>query len=227
MVARIAPLFFDASVDPIVTSKTPGAGRDILASSANNLYVGVTMKDFEGFTEKYGLNSRLVKQNGRLVEEVYKAGGRYSRADRADRPPSRGGGPLRDRAHGARAEGPRALVPHRRDGRPRGVRHRVGSGQGLAGRHDQRIRRGLHGPPRDQGLLGSARLLRESREDRGDSKACGLRAVVRRSHAVGSEVSQAGRPGHHGKRHRRRHRDGRFRADHAGRNQPAERSGHS
>jgi dipeptidyl-peptidase-3 len=78
MAARIAPLFFDVSVDPIVTNKTPGAGRDILASSANNLYVGVTMKDFEGFTEKYGLNSRLVKQNGRLVEEVYKAGGRYS-----------------------------------------------------------------------------------------------------------------------------------------------------
>jgi dipeptidyl-peptidase-3 len=78
MTARLAPLFFDASVDPIVTNKTPGPGRDILASSANNLYVGVTMNDLEGFTEKYGLNSRLVKQNGRLVEEVYKVGGRYS-----------------------------------------------------------------------------------------------------------------------------------------------------
>ena len=37
------PLFFDPDVDPIVTSKTPGPGKDILESSANNLYAGVTM----------------------------------------------------------------------------------------------------------------------------------------------------------------------------------------
>src|SRR5438105_6183794 len=35
------------------------------------------MKDIEGFHEKYPLNSRLVKRNGTLVEEVYRAGGRY------------------------------------------------------------------------------------------------------------------------------------------------------
>ncbi|MDP7471155.1 MAG: hypothetical protein QGI02_02250 [Vicinamibacterales bacterium] len=77
MLARMAPLFFDASVDPSVTSKTPGAGQDILAASANNLYVDVTMDDFEGFTEQYALNSRLVKRDGRLVEEVYKIDGKY------------------------------------------------------------------------------------------------------------------------------------------------------
>jgi dipeptidyl-peptidase-3 len=77
MLKRMQPLFFDATVDPIVTNKTPGAGKDILASSANNLYVGVTMKDIAGFREKYGLNSRLVKQNGKLVEEVYRVGGKY------------------------------------------------------------------------------------------------------------------------------------------------------
>jgi dipeptidyl-peptidase-3 len=75
--ARLQPMFFDATVDPIVTNKTPGPGRDILSASANNLYSGVTMADLRGFTEKYGLNSRLVKQDGRLVEEVYKVGGRY------------------------------------------------------------------------------------------------------------------------------------------------------
>ena len=46
-----APMFFDPNVDPTVTSKTPPAGKDILTASANNLYVGVTMKDLEGFHE--------------------------------------------------------------------------------------------------------------------------------------------------------------------------------
>ncbi len=77
MLARLEPLFFDPAVDPIVTSKTPGPGRDILQASANNLYVGVTMKDLDGFTEKYALNSRVVKRQGGVVEEVYRVGGRY------------------------------------------------------------------------------------------------------------------------------------------------------
>jgi dipeptidyl-peptidase-3 len=78
MLARLGPMFFDPNVDPIVTNKTPGPGRDILADSANNLYSGVSVADLKGFTEKYGLNSRLVKRDNRLVEEVYKIDGRYS-----------------------------------------------------------------------------------------------------------------------------------------------------
>ena len=74
---RLDPFFFDADVDPIVTNKTPGNGKDILQASANNLYSGVTMADVEGFTERYSLNSRLVKRDGTLVEEVYRVGGRY------------------------------------------------------------------------------------------------------------------------------------------------------
>ena len=77
MLNRLRPAFFDPDVDSIVTNKTPGIGKDILSSSANNLYVGVTMKDLDGFTERYRLNSRLVKRNGRLVEEVYRVGGKY------------------------------------------------------------------------------------------------------------------------------------------------------
>ena len=77
LVTRLQPMFFDPNVDPMVTNKTPPAGKDILASSANNLYVGVTMKDLEGFKEAHPLNSRVVKDNGKLVEEVYRAGGRY------------------------------------------------------------------------------------------------------------------------------------------------------
>lgn len=77
MLSRLKPLFFDANYDPSVTNKTPGAGRDLLAASANNLYVGVTLRDLEGFKEQYPLNSRLVKRNGKLIEEVYHLGGRY------------------------------------------------------------------------------------------------------------------------------------------------------
>jgi dipeptidyl-peptidase-3 len=83
LLKRLQPMFFDLNVDPIVTSKTPGPGKDILSASSNNLYVGVTMKDLEGFAEKHGLNSRVVKRNGKLVEEMYRVGGRYDREIRA------------------------------------------------------------------------------------------------------------------------------------------------
>ena len=79
LLARLGPCFFDPDVDATVTSKTPGAGRDILTVSANNLYDGVTCEDLAGFQERYPLNSRLVKRDGRLVEEVYRVRGRYSR----------------------------------------------------------------------------------------------------------------------------------------------------
>jgi dipeptidyl-peptidase-3 len=79
MLARLEPMFFDPNVDPIVTNKTPGPGKDILLASANNLYSGVSMADLKGFTERYGLNSRLVKRGGRLVEEVYKLDGMYGK----------------------------------------------------------------------------------------------------------------------------------------------------
>ena len=80
LLARLQPMFFDPNVDPSVTTKAPPAGKDILTASANNLYAGgVSMADLKGFTEKYGLNSRLVKDNGRLHEEVYKIDGRYAK----------------------------------------------------------------------------------------------------------------------------------------------------
>jgi dipeptidyl-peptidase-3 len=77
LLERLRPMFFDPAVDPTVTSKTPREGKDILTASANNLYSGVTMADLAGFAEKHPLNSRLVKRDGRLVEEVYRVGGRY------------------------------------------------------------------------------------------------------------------------------------------------------
>ena len=78
MAARMTPLFFDPDFEPTVTNKTPGPGQDMLLASANNLYKGVSMADLETFEEEYPLTSRLVKVDGRLVEEVYRIGGRYS-----------------------------------------------------------------------------------------------------------------------------------------------------
>lgn len=77
MVARMAPLFFDPALDPIVTNKAPAPGDDLLESSSNNLYDGVSMADLERFEEQYPLTSRLVKADGKLVEEVYRVGGKY------------------------------------------------------------------------------------------------------------------------------------------------------
>jgi dipeptidyl-peptidase-3 len=77
---RLEPLFFDRDVHPVVTCKTPPDGRDLLEASANNLHVGVRMEDLRDFEERYPLNSRLVRTPAGLAEEVYRIGGRYSRA---------------------------------------------------------------------------------------------------------------------------------------------------
>jgi dipeptidyl-peptidase-3 len=83
LVRRHGSMFFDASFDPMVTCKTPGEARDILQASANNLYEGVTMADLDGFVERHPLNSRLIKRDGALAEEVYRVGGRYDSEIRA------------------------------------------------------------------------------------------------------------------------------------------------
>jgi dipeptidyl-peptidase III len=77
LLERLQPMFFDPNVASSVTTKTPPKGQDILTSSFNNLYAGVSLKDLAGFTEKYPLNSRVVKRDGHLIEEVYRVGGRY------------------------------------------------------------------------------------------------------------------------------------------------------
>ncbi|WP_437499058.1 dipeptidyl-peptidase 3 family protein [Sorangium sp. So ce1099] len=66
---------FDPKVAPVVTNKTPGKGKDPVLESAANHYEGVNSKDLEKFKEKYELNGRIVKKGGKLVEEVYRAGG--------------------------------------------------------------------------------------------------------------------------------------------------------
>jgi dipeptidyl-peptidase-3 len=71
---ELAPAFFEAAFEPQVTAKNPEGDKDILQASANNFYAGVSLADLKDFKEKYALNSRLVKEDGRLVEVVYRAG---------------------------------------------------------------------------------------------------------------------------------------------------------
>jgi dipeptidyl-peptidase-3 len=75
LLRRLGPILFDPDVDSYATNKSPGPGQDILRASANNLYEGVTLKDLEGFRERFPLNSKLVKRrDGRLEELVWRAG---------------------------------------------------------------------------------------------------------------------------------------------------------
>ena len=73
-VDALSPSLFDADFEPLMTAKSPRGGKDIIEASSNNFYFGVTLADLKNFTEHYSLNSRVVKENGKLVEEVYRAG---------------------------------------------------------------------------------------------------------------------------------------------------------
>lgn len=84
---------FEVIFNPEVMAKrvNQAEGADLIATSANNLYEGVTQKEVEDYYSaiknpndstpvSYGLNTRLVKKDGKVVEEVYKIGGVYSKA---------------------------------------------------------------------------------------------------------------------------------------------------
>ena len=83
----ILPVMFDPTVMPKSLSLE---GEDLLLASANNYYEGVTQAEAEAYYEAnkdtseeplwIGLNSKLVKENGQVVERVYKVGGMYGAA---------------------------------------------------------------------------------------------------------------------------------------------------
>ena len=63
-------------------------GVDLIATSATNFYEGVTQKEVEDFYAKlknpkdtmpvmFGLNSKLAKEDGKIVEKTWKVGGMY------------------------------------------------------------------------------------------------------------------------------------------------------
>lgn len=89
LIATLSPVIFDPSV--MAKRVNQAQGEDLILTSATNLYENVTQAEVEEFYNKmkdpndptpvsYGLNSKLVKQDGKLVELPYKVGGLYSDA---------------------------------------------------------------------------------------------------------------------------------------------------
>lgn len=87
--ARISKVIFDKDLYSKRVNKDPKA--DMIKTSATGFYEGVSQKEVQDFYGKmtaqkapeppmYGLNSTLVKENGKLVEKVWKVGGHYTQA---------------------------------------------------------------------------------------------------------------------------------------------------
>lgn len=89
LVAEIIPILYDSTLYKY-RKNTSGVG-DLLLESSVNFYDGVSRKEAEEFYSKmedpkdnqpisYGLNSRLVKKEGKVYEEVYSLNGLYGPA---------------------------------------------------------------------------------------------------------------------------------------------------
>lgn len=89
ILATLIPVIFDPEV--AARRLVQDSGVDLIQSSACNYYEGVSQTEAEEFYNamknpadetpiSYGLNSKLVKQDGVLVEKTYKIGGLYSAA---------------------------------------------------------------------------------------------------------------------------------------------------
>lgn len=89
LLALIKPILFDADLYRFRLNQKPGV--DMLQSSAMNYYDGLTQKEAEDFYASlidtadrqpvsYGLNSTLVKEDGKITEQVWRIGEKYSGA---------------------------------------------------------------------------------------------------------------------------------------------------
>ena len=87
----LSKIIFDANYLPKRVNKADG--EDLVLTSACNYYEGVTQKEAEDYynamkegagdnAPSFGLNTRLVKRDGMLSEEVYSANGLYANAIR-------------------------------------------------------------------------------------------------------------------------------------------------
>ena len=93
-VEEMCSCLFPVIFDPEIMSKRVNQtdGEDLVKTSAANYYEGVTQQEAEDFyaAQKergdsehpvmYGMNSRLIKKDGKIQEEVWKAGGLYGEA---------------------------------------------------------------------------------------------------------------------------------------------------
>ena len=86
---EVFPVIFDAKL--MAKRVNQADGEDLVLTSASNYYDGVTQEEAEDFYGKmknpndtmpvmFGMNSRLVKENGKVQEKVWKSGGLYGQA---------------------------------------------------------------------------------------------------------------------------------------------------
>ncbi len=84
---RIKPVVYDLMFQPKLVDLRPNI--DNVAASSVNFYEGVTQKEVEDFYSRFdtktnapawGLNSKLMKENGQVTEKIWKVGGMYSSA---------------------------------------------------------------------------------------------------------------------------------------------------
>ncbi len=89
MLDTLVPVIFDPTVLPKGVNQD--GTQDVVATSAFNLYDGVTQKEVEDYYNKikdpddptpvsYGLNAKVVKKDGKVAEEVYHLDGLYGPA---------------------------------------------------------------------------------------------------------------------------------------------------
>lgn len=85
--ARIEPVIYDPKIEPKLVDLRPNI--DNIKASSVNFYEGVTQPEVEAFYAKFdtsanapswGLNSKTMKENGAVVEKVWKVGGMYSQS---------------------------------------------------------------------------------------------------------------------------------------------------
>ena len=84
---RLKPIVYDLKFEPKLVDLS--SGIDNIKASSVNFYEGVTQKEVEEFYSKFssagnapewGHNSKTIKENGQIVEKVWKVGGMYSPA---------------------------------------------------------------------------------------------------------------------------------------------------
>ncbi len=89
LIAELSPVIFDPAV--MAKRVNQAEGEDLIMTSSNNLYDGVTQAEVEAYYAtlknpndttpiSFGLNTRVTKKDGQVIEEVYKVGGLYSDA---------------------------------------------------------------------------------------------------------------------------------------------------
>lgn len=89
LIAKLSPIMFDPKTFAKRVNLDPDV--DLVTNSANNFYEGVTQQEVEAYYSSikeqdnptpvsYGLNTKVIKENGKVIEKVWRVGGMYTQA---------------------------------------------------------------------------------------------------------------------------------------------------